>query len=328
MNSPLNENTGNENSLLHIPEDNVINKLDDDIILNGSWERKNRSITAAAFAGLIGIGVIYFNVQSILAAIFIAFYQIIFRIEISGSLLERINESIVKFKTPILASLVISQYVFMLLPALFIVKKWHTTDVRKYLRIKWSSVNEILLAVLITITALPFCYYFSYSLVDWLDIPEVIQNLGNQLFTANSAAEFFVLAFIIAVTPAICEEVFFRGYVQRTMERSLGMKSFIITGILFGLFHFQPLSLITLSILGVLFSFFFYRSKSLLPSSAAHFTNNFIALILLYSQSYFTEILSEGNIPVLYVLLSTIISAFLIFIYIKLTSVNFANNVQ
>lgn len=291
-----------------------------DIELNGSWENKNRSITAAAFAGLFGIGVIYFNVQSILMMILVAVYQAIFRIEVSGDFLERIDKITAEFKTPILIALVISQYLFMLFPTLWIVKKWHTTEVKKYLRIKLSSFKEIILAVLITVSLLPFCYYISYLLLEWLDIPDIIQNLGSKLFTAQSVSEFVIIVLIVAVTPAICEEVFFRGYVQRTMERNLGAKSLVITGILFGLFHMQPLSLITLSILGVLFSFFYYRSKSIYPSAAAHFINNFIAILLLYIQSTNTEFLSEGNIPFILVIISTLIAAGLLMTYLKVTS--------
>ena len=164
-------------------------------------------------------------------------------------------------------------------------------------------------------------YYISYLILDTLDIPEVIRNLGYQLFSAGSLSEFITLVFIIAVTPAICEEIFFRGYVQRTMERTLGVKSFVITGIIFGLFHMQPLSLITLSILGILFSFFYYRSKSIFPSSAAHFINNFIAILLLYFQTQFAEnkFLLEANIPLIWVIISIFVAAGLLLLYLKVT---------
>jgi uncharacterized protein len=296
----------------------------DNVELNGSWENKNRSITAAAFAGLFGIGVLYFNVQSILMLILISIYQEMFNIEVTGDFFERFDQIASDLKTPLLIALVISQYLFMLLPAVWIVKKWHTTEIKKYLRIRLSSVPEIILSVLITISLLPFCYFITYSLLEWLDIPDIIQNLGNQLFTANSVSELVSLIFVVAITPAICEELFFRGYVQRTMERNLGMKSFIITGILFGLFHFQPLGLITLSILGVLFSFFYYRSKSILPPAAAHFTNNFIAIILLYleAQSDISNSITEGNIPLIWVFISLVVAFILMSFYLKITGVN------
>lgn len=294
----------------------------DSIELNGSWEKKGRSITAAAYAALLGVGVLYFNVQSIVMMMIFFIYQALSPVKISGDFMERMNSITETLKVPILVALVISQFVFMFYPTIWIVKRWHTHEIKKYLRIRWCSLKEIILAVLITIAMLPFCYYVSYLLINSLDIPEVIRNMGSELFTANSVFELIMLILVIAVTPAICEEVFFRGYVQRTMERTNGMKSFIITGIVFGLFHFQPLSLISLSILGVLFSFFFYRSKSIFPSSAAHFTNNFIAIMLLYlsSQSMLGSSLEEGNIPIIWVILSTLVAAGLIVVYVKITT--------
>jgi len=292
--------------------------------LNGSWEKKDRSLTAAALTGLFIIGAIYFNVQSFLITVLSAVYQQISGIEISGSFIEQISEYMTRLKIPILIGVVITQYLFMLYPVVWIVKRWHTKKVTKYLRIINCPVKEILLAVLITIFSLPFCYYISSLLMRLLDIPEVIQNMGSELFTANSVSEFIFLIIAVAITPAVCEEIFFRDYVQRTLERSVGAKSFIWVGIIFGLFHLQPLSLITLSILGILFSFFYYRSKSLLPSGAAHFTNNFIALFLLYGQNLYSVsgFISEENLSIIPVIISSIIAAGLVWYYYSITKPN------
>ena len=295
------------------------------INFNGSWEKKNRSITAAAFTGLIVIGAIYFNVQSILMAISISFYKAIYPFKFHGDVFDKIREAAFYLKTPILVTLIITEFLFMMFPTLWIVKKWHTTDIKKYIRIRLCSLDEILLAVLITIFSLPFCYYISDLLVRSLNIPDVFKDLGSEVFAANSSGQYIFLIFAVAVTPAICEEIFFRGYFQRTLERKMGVKSFILTGILFGLFHMQPLSLISLSILGILFSFFYYRSKSIFPSSAAHFTNNFIAITLLFTQANSSKIgiLLSGNIPITIVLISLLISSALILLYINKTRQNF-----
>jgi len=303
-------------------ENTIYQKLIEENIsieLNGTWENKGRSITAAAFAGLIGIGALYFNAQSLILMLLMFLYKAFGNIDLPNGFAERINALVDLLKTPILIALIISQYLFMLYPTIWIVKRWHTLEIKKYLRIQFCSVKEIALAVLITVSLLPFCYYLSYLILEALDIPEIFESLSNQLFTAHSTTEFIFLVLVVAVTPAICEEIFFRGYVQRTLERTTGAKSFIITGILFGLFHMQPLSLITLSILGILFSFFYYRSKSIYPSSAAHFTNNLIAILLLYVQSQGNEFLSEGNIPEVWVILSTLIAAGIILIYLRVT---------
>ncbi len=302
----------------------------DDIVYNGSWENKGRNITAAAFAGLVGIGALYFNVQSVISAIMIAAFKSFYKIDISGNLIEKMRIVTTELKTPILISLVLSEFLFMLLPALWIVKKWHTTQVRKYIRLRLCSLKEILLAVLITISLLPFCYYLSFLILDQFKLPEIFRDMGPRLFSAQSFSQFILLTLAIAVTPAICEEIFFRGYVQRTMERTLGAKSIIITGIIFGLVHMQPLSLITLSILGILFSFFYAKSKSLFPSASAHFTNNFIALLFYSYPVKFEKIgfISNGHVSAVWIIVSLTIAAVLFLLYLNLVKVNREEAVQ
>jgi membrane protease YdiL (CAAX protease family) len=126
----------------------------------------------------------------------------------------------------------------------------------------------------------------------------------------------------VCITPAICEEIFFRGFIQRTFERTLGWKSLILIGVLFGLFHFQPLGLIPLAMLGILFGYFFYRTKSLLPSMAAHFTNNFVAILFLYQTPEMQEAGTSGataQIPLWLVGATIPVGIGLLFLYHSLT---------
>ena len=299
-------------------EINII--LIDGINLNGSWEKKGRNITAAALSGIAGIGVLYFYAQSILDTILVLIFKFGSHAKSPGGFIKDINISS-ELKVPLLLALTFSQYVFMLLPTLWIIKKWHTGDVIKYVRICRCKANEIALAILITIFVLPFCDYITTLIQQFFRIPEAYRNLGPKLFTAYSAKEFMLLIFVVAITPAICEELLFRGYFQRTMERTIGVKSFIVTGVLFGLFHMQPLGLINLSILGILFSFFYYRSKSIFPSSAAHFTNNLIALLFLYCQAKSINIgfPVDGKFSAVLIFLSLIIAGTFVYIYINIT---------
>lgn len=309
-------NPENENITENIPENTP-----DGIIYDGRWEKKERSLTAAAFTALIVIGAIYFNVQSLIATVFMLIYKEIYDFEVSGDFLEVLRQTFDVFKIPFLVIVVISQFVLMLLPVIWIVKRWHTKSVSAYIRLKTVSFSEIILAPLITISFLPFCYYFSYFLNDVFGVPEILNEIGSMIFLASNNSEFIAMIFFVAVTPAICEEIFFRGYFQRTLERTLGWKSFLITGIIFGLFHMQPLSLVALSILGVLFSFFYYRSKSLLPSSISHFVNNFIALALLYFSPgpAGSELITRNDLSPAVVIVSLLISGFLLVLYLKVT---------
>jgi membrane protease YdiL (CAAX protease family) len=253
-----------------------------DVFLNGSWERSTRSLNTAAILALIGIGTLYFNAQSVLVAIAVFFTQLVDRPEISGGYLQRLLENIRHLANPLRTAVVISQYLFMLLPALLLVRFWHSTQIRRYVRLGRAPVAEILLALLATLMIIPSANFIADQLVRQLGVPRTLMEINAELFTSRSLAELFWLIFVVCITPALCEEVFFRGFVQRTFERTVGWKSVVLVGVIFGLFHFNPLGLIPLSILGMLFGYFFFRSRSLLPSMIAHFANNFLAVFFLY----------------------------------------------
>jgi membrane protease YdiL (CAAX protease family) len=98
-------------------------------------------------------------------------------------------------------------------------------------------------------------------------------------------------------------------------------KSVLLIGVVFGLFHMQPLGLITLSLLGVVLGYFYYRSKSLLPAMAAHFTNNFVVILLLYRAPEIADVdlASTQQIPLLWVFATLPVVMGILFLYHKVT---------
>jgi hypothetical protein len=288
----------------------------------GSWERSGRSINAAATLGLLGIGVFYFNAQGILVLIAIGLAHLSApALDFSGDFMERLSSATKLYAGPIRIAIVVSQYLFMLLPAWWLVKRWHTVNVRDYVRFKRSSIWEILLAVIGTLAILPAGNYIANELTRRLNIPDTLLKINAELFTAHSFHEFIWLVFVIAFTPALCEEIFFRGFVQRTFERTMQEKSVLLIGVVFGLFHMQPLGLITLSLLGVVLGYFYYRSKSLLPAMAAHFTNNFVVILLLYRAPEIADVdlASTQQIPLLWVFATLPVVMGILFLYHKVT---------
>ena len=251
--------------------------------LEGSWERKGRSPTTAAIVGLLGIGALYFNAQSILALLAFSVAAIGHPLtDIPQGFFDRAEYLIRLEANPLQASIMASQYLFMLAPSWWIIRRWHTRSVRSYVRLAKTSPIDLLLAVGITLLMIPTGNFIANEFTRQLGVPDELMRINAELFTAHSPAEFVWLILVVAATPAVCEEFFFRGYVQRTLERTTGWKSVIIVGVLFGLFHMQPLGLVTLAILGMLFGYFYYQSRSLLPGMLAHFTNNALAVSLLY----------------------------------------------
>lgn len=291
--------------------------------LDGSWEQKGRTPISAAIVALLGIGFFYFNGQTILTilAIFSPFGSLEPAIH-GETFSERLTDAVRLNANPIRTAVLLSQYLFMLVPVWLVVRSWHSSTVERYMRLRGASALEVLLGVLLTLAFLPVGTFIASETSRFMDAPEWLEQTTAVLFTANSPGEFIWLVFVVAVTPAICEEIFFRGFIQRTMERTLGWKSVILVGVIFGLFHMQPLGLVTLAILGILLGYLYYRSRSLLPAMAAHFTNNFVAILVLYLHPTVggVDLSTSDPIPIAWVLGSLPVIAVLLLAYNRLTA--------
>ena len=291
--------------------------------LDGTWERKQRSPISAAVVGMLLIGAIYMFGQVLLLV------PSLFVLLLDGSASSGAESKLdtadvlIQLRTPLLVALTISQYLFMALPAWWVVRRWHVGpvgSVARYLRLRAADWRVMLLTPLLTIAFIPPANYLSQALMDWFGVKEDSMKELEGLFTASSFPELLVLSFVIAVTPAICEELFFRGYVQRTFERGLGARSIWVTGVLFGLFHFQPLGLPTLALMGILLGYLYFRTQSLLPGMVAHFTNNFMVVLLLYLAQMDPQLAGESDsFSIEVVLISTAICLLLLFAVHRLT---------
>jgi membrane protease YdiL (CAAX protease family) len=119
------------------------------------------------------------------------------------------------------------------------------------------------------------------TLLDSLN--ELIEKTFGNLMSAQNIPEMLLVVITISVIPAICEEIMFRGYIQR----SFGFKlkpylAVLITAIFFALYHFNPYGIIPLAILGFYFGFAAYKSQSLIIPMTLHFLNNFFAVMLYF----------------------------------------------
>lgn len=283
-----------------------------------AWEQKGRNINSAAFFALLVIGVMYFYGQAIGIWIVIIVQTLLHSQPADQNQISQLSHGSIQSLRLVIF---FSQYIIMLLPSWLLLRRWHSTNIPKYIRLKSTSPALVLLSVLGTITLIPMSIAFSSMLVHKIGIPEKILAANNSFVTTYTPAEFAWVLMVIAVTPALCEEFFFRGHFQRTLERTFGWKSVLIAGFIFGLFHFQPLGLMSLSILGLFWGYVYYRSQSILTSMAAHFTNNALVLFLNYrphpkSQPYWDI---SQNISSVLLASSFIAAVFVIILFHRLT---------
>lgn len=293
----------------------------------GSWEKPGRSPTSAAIMGFIVVGIIYAYAQGIIAVIAMGLQNHGGAAQAGSAktLVDILTARALAAKNPLRDSVLIAEFLFMLVPTILIIRRWHTKHVIRYIRFTKVPLAEIVLAILAAILFFPVSAGISGFLLGQLHFPDFLARIDSLLFASNTPSELVWVIIVVCVTPAICEETLFRGYVQRTLERTTGVKSLFIAGILFGLYHMRPLNLISLSMFGMMVGFFAYRSKSLLPGMAAHFTNNLITVLSLYkiTGDKFASPSTFINTPVIVTLVAAAATIAVLFLYRKETRRNF-----
>lgn len=114
-------------------------------------------------------------------------------------------------------------------------------------------------------------------------IKRMMEGMFKVLVGAESIGELAFVVLVVAIVPAIVEEMLFRGLVQASFEKVLTpLRAAIVSGLIFGAFHFNPFALVPLMILGCYFGFLRMRSNSIVLAMTAHFVNNAIAIIVTY----------------------------------------------
>jgi len=249
--------------------------------LSGSWERRGRNPLVGALALVVGLGTLYMLVQSLLLNGFI-----LADLARRGELLQgrrgldMFAEMYRRYRPVILAVLTGTQFLIFLLLTLLAVRRWHTPDLPSYLGLRRFPPAG-LLALAGTLFLLPVSSGIASWLLSYFPALERWSRVGESLIVDPRPWPLAATLFAIAVTPGLCEEVLFRGYLQRTLQRRLAFPwHFLVSGGLFALFHQQVLSLPSLLIVGFYLGFVYSCFGSLYPTMLSHFLYNSVLILL------------------------------------------------
>ena len=109
------------------------------------------------------------------------------------------------------------------------------------------------------------------------------QDLTKFLTKFNSTARFLVGVLVIAIVPAVGEELVFRGVIQKNLVRWFSPHVGVWLGAaLFSAIHFQFFGFVPRFVLGLVLGYLYLWSGNILVSMAAHFTQNAFQLLILY----------------------------------------------
>jgi membrane protease YdiL (CAAX protease family) len=94
------------------------------------------------------------------------------------------------------------------------------------------------------------------------------------------AARLVVLALIMGALPGFGEELFFRGYMQTRLAARWGAaRAIVVSGLLFGLLHLDPVQSPLAACLGLYLGLVAVRAGSIWPAIIAHTVNNVVAVL-------------------------------------------------
>jgi sodium transport system permease protein len=178
----------------------------------------------------------------------------------------------------LVSGLLISQWAGLLGLVLVFARVRRRSLVRS-LGLQRPSASAVLGAVLMGSTA-----WMAVGLVSqWIVPPpkEILEQLRKALLPDDGSRSLAMIFFMTALTPAICEEAFFRGPILRGLASRLsGNVAIVLTGLLFGLFHVDVWRLLPTSLLGMMLGWIAWNTGSIIPSIAAHGINNAVLLTL------------------------------------------------
>lgn len=156
-----------------------------------------------------------------------------------------------------------------------LIARYYTIPRAQIFPFKSISKKTLLYTLLMTFSLLVIIDYLTFLSEIVLPPPPEIQAVFSKLMLARSQWEVAWIWFLICVTPAVCEEIFFRGFFQRVFGWQWGEKlALVVTATAFALIHGIPWYWHLYFILGFFLSWLLFKKENLWLPMLAHLLNN------------------------------------------------------
>lgn len=173
---------------------------------------------------------------------------------------------------------------------------------------KLNKKNDSILYILAIVALLSITPIVNYTTLinEQMTLPDCLKEIEDllkkmedlakemtlELLKTDSRLTFIINLIVIAAAPAIGEELMFRGALQRTLhEKFSPFGAIVITSVLFSALHFQFYGFVPRFLLSVFLGMLYYFSGSIKLNMLVHFTNNALAVFVIY-------ICTIDNIPI------------------------------
>ena len=201
----------------------------------------------------------------------------------------------------------VTQLLTMALPVLVVTMVYYRGRQREYYRLDFSGRRWLmaLAGMVIMMLIVPL----DDALARWNQTWELgalgdglhalqdkTEGLIEEMFSTTGVGGLIVNMLVIALVPAVCEELFFRAGIQNLLERwftgsyegakrcrckAFGSHAAVwVTAVVFSLIHGEIFSFVPRVLMGAVLGYLYVYSGSLLVNMAAHFLNNGMLVVL------------------------------------------------
>lgn len=180
--------------------------------------------------------------------------------------------------TKVMQLAVISQLALMLTPAV-IMALMLTSSVRKTLKLTLPGWKLLGMAVVLPLVLHPLAIEVLSSLSHFFpDLPEDAKVVFAAM--ADTDLPLLVVIAVFALTPAICEEVAFRGFILTGFSKGGRVApAIVLSSVMFGIIHMIPQQVFNATLLGLVLGLLAVRSGSLVPGIVFHLIFNSLSVL-------------------------------------------------
>lgn len=137
-------------------------------------------------------------------------------------------------------------------------------------------------------------------------IEEMLRKVSDQskrvielFLMQEGVGNLFFNLVVVALVPAVCEELFFRCGVQQTLQEWFGNRHWavVVAAVIFSLAHFDVFGFVPRVLLGLLLGYLYVYSGSMVVNMSVHFVNNALIVVLYYLNTIGVTSIDPEDLP-------------------------------
>jgi|GEM_PF-1045035 len=178
------------------------------------------------------------------------------------------------------SAMVFGELLLVVIPLSYL--KFKGVDIRTYIKLD-LKLKVVVIGVLLGVFVFLFNVIVSTVLISIFGVSEAVEEASGLISEMSSSPRGLLLLIVALSLAGICEEFTFRGFLQTAMNSRYPLWiSLLVSSAAFGIFHFDPQLVYTVSafLSGLLLGYLYSRWNSYLVPAVSHAAMNLIVLAI------------------------------------------------